>query len=1008
MSKSNLDSILKQGDVAACLAFFEKLTEKERQNYAKQVEAALKEAQAQGWKETTRDGSTTMQFQASPNLPALKAAVWAACSFGTIKRLGWQAIPEKDDDAYRILVTRKPEFLNEWAEWICELRNEWPLVRRLIREGLCRKPDSDNYTLLLITNLCAFHESKRTIYDALVDDPDLLRDDIWRVFEVEGDSSSSLAGRDKYTKRPENTWAHALLQLAKENKLPRGRLLDASLDALARDFGTFQAGWFSRFHEALEPTLPERAELAQAYLALLGSRVAPTVSFALKAILQLTNNNLVEPAAVLASVTPALTNRHKGTVLSALQLLDQVSKQNPKLHPQIGIVLAEALLHTSPDVHKKAIDMLARGQEPISNDLAQVLRERLDHVAASQRTRLLTLLSSDSSVQQAKDETTPPDADENELRQRAAALVPKWRKLAGVDRLLASLDSGQSDLAGLDFDPMDIPRLDPEKRLAPIETIDELIDDCAHVLENPDHATDLERVFDGISRLCAERPSDFDARTGPLRKRTRDRMAQTYAAPFWGFGPLVDLGGLVLAWLSGELVMATKTGVYEYDKNFDLYQLEGGKEPIKLRVSRHPTVARFQSQRVLEIAQRCIAGHAAPLLAAPTHQGGWIEPSVLVERAIARQGLAATVDRLDQIQALLRLPPDGRALARKAAGKVRGEFGQALRYALGGDESIGADVPLWIAASRARHPFDTDEQLQKTHPGLGPNAAEAARYQPQVQPIPNDSLHRKQLCMEVMPAWPKSVGVDVITVMLTPKTRAAGSWHLESRQSAEELHGMLLIWPIQREAWFGAWAQTFANNLDWWEAAWGHRVFLEPLLDPDVPLGPMARLLLALGLAAKEPGESSLATDALIAAIDDARFDADRFGETLAYLWPMLKAARLAKTLGQAARVSRLHQHLICRALQASLRGDPTAAPRDLSAVLELLKESLIEGGEGITNSDARLYLKTIKASGKTARLVRDILGLANHPQPAQTRTILLHALRNRIERAESWNIKCT
>jgi hypothetical protein len=407
---------------------------------------------------------------------------------------------------------------------------------------------------------------------------------------------------------------------------------------------------------------------------------------------------------------------------------------------------------------------------------------------------------------------------------------------------------------------------------------------------------------------------------------------------------------------------------------------------------------------VFEIAKRCVARHAAPLLAAPTHQGGWIEPSTLAARAIARKGLAIREDRLDQIQALLRLAPDGRATARKAAREVQGEFGQALRHALGGDESIGGDAPLWIAAARSRDPMRDDDQLCRVHPGRGPNAAEAAKYEPRIEPMPNDPFDRKRLRMGVHPPWPPSIGTDTVTVLYTPRERTNSWWHREFQKSAEDLHWMLLIWPIQREAWFGAAAQTYADNLDWWEAAWGNRVFLEPLLDPDVPLGPMARLMLALGLAAKEPGESGLATDALITAVDDARFDPLRFGETIAFLMPMLKAARLARTLGQAAQVSPLHRHLISRAVQAALRGDRASAPRDLSALLELLKESLIEVGAGLTDPDAREYLGKLKTSGKTGRLVRNLLSLDDESPAATRRHLALQALNKRLQRAESWS----
>ncbi len=1007
MSQEQLESILAKGNAKACVKFFAKLSEKQRQAMAKAVQGlAVPIIDEPYIAQPKMDGS----YKPNPRLPAAEVAALAVCSLAQLKKIWrhrWQHFPD-DDVVFAVFSLRKPAWLDEWAAWACERDiKHWRIIRRLIRAGLCCKPNHDNYTLGMITHLCSSQESKRTIYDALMDDPDLLREDIWRVFEIAGNTSSSLAGWDRFfnpnynpwitarTNHQKNTWSNALVRLAQEKKLPRHRLLDASLDASARDFGTFQAGWFSRFHEALEPTLKERARRAQAYLALLASRVAPTVSFALKALTLLIKDDLLKPSALLASITPALANRHKGTVQLALQLLDLLGQLHPRLHEPIGLVIAEALLHPSPDVHKKAIDLLSRCSKPLGEDLAQALRERLDHVAASQRARLLVLLGSDS-LDKTQGHTEHPDLNEKDLRQRAAALDQPWRQLARVDRLLNSLDAGQADLAGINFDPMAIPRLDPSKRIPPIETVEELIDLCANVLENLDNTTDLERVLDGISRLCAERPDDFDSRTGPLRKRARDFLTKMFVAPFLGCGPGPDLCGLAHAWLAREVLLAHKTGVYEYDKNVDLFHFPASNRTM--HVSRFPTVADFQSQRILEIAQRSAAVQAAPLLAAPTHQGGWIEPATLVARALARQGLPMKADRFDQIQALLRLSPDGREVARKPAGKVRGEFGQALRYALGEDEKIGADAPLWIAAARARAPFADDHKLAKAHPGLGPNASAAATYHPKIQ--------EEKLKIDVQPSRPRSGTIDAITVLLTARKHPDSLWHREFRKSAAELHWMMQIWPIQRETWFGFWVQSFADNLDWYEAAWGNRVFLEPLLDQDMPLRPMARLLLALGLSAKEPGESGLATDALIAAIDDARFDALLFGESLAFLLPMLKANRLARSLAQAARVSPLHRHLLNRAVQASLRGNPATAPRDLVALLELLKESLIESGESVTDSEARKYLEKFKPTGKTAKVVRDLLNLANRSQPGHKRQLLLKALGNRIERAESWNVK--
>jgi hypothetical protein len=147
-----------------------------------------------------------------------------------------------------------------------------------------------------------------------------------------------------------------------------------------------------------------------------------------------------------------------------------------------------------------------------------------------------------------------------------------------------------------------------------------------------------------------------------------------------------------------------------------------------------------------------------------------------------------------------------------------------------------------------------------------------------------------------------------------------------------------------------------------------------------------------------------LATDALIAAIDDGRLDACQLGATLAFLAPLTKCARLARTLGQAARVSPLHLLVVAQLIQAALRGDPAQAPRDIQALLELLKESLLELGASIGDAEARHYLEQIETGGRTARLIGELLALEEKPEPSLRRQALLRALEHRVNRAASWS----
>src|SRR5262249_43357157 len=160
-------------------------------------------------------------------------------------------------------------------------------------------------------------------------------------------------------------------------------------------------------------------------------------------------------------------------------------------------------------------------------------------------------------------------------------------------------------------------------------------------------------------------------------------------------------------------------------------------------------------------------------------------------------------------------------------------------------------------------------------------------------------------------------------------------------------------------------------------------------------------LLLILGLAAKEPGEHGLATDALIAAIDDGRLDGCKLGTALASLLPtgMVKTSRWAKTLGQSAHTSPLHSEVIALAIQHALTGDPTRAPKDLQTLLELLKELLIEAKQAISVADTRKYLEGVKASGKTGKRARELLAL----ESTSTGEPVLRALAGRLDRAERW-----
>jgi Family of unknown function (DUF6493) len=1003
MTRGDLKAILEAGDVEACIAYFEHATEQERKAVAAQ---ALEWYALQDKNWYVADGPTS--GRTNPLLGAADAAVLASCSLGQLKKRGRNL--RMSDTDFRVLAARKPDWITDYAGWSLEkLPAIWPAVRRLERAGLCRRPDTDHYVLGLIQCVAPWGVMP-SVHEALLSDPELLEREVWHLFEVEGSGEFSLAAYDKYS-RDEATWETALVSLAADGTLPRDRLLDASLAALERDFAQFRAGWFSRFHEALQPTLDERAERVELYLNLLASKIPPTVSFALSALSKLDRAQRLPAGKLVNRISPALTARSKGAVSTALKLLENAARRDPALKRAAAMVAAQALSHESPDAQSEAFDLVVRAGARDDTALLASIVSQLEQLAASVQPRVREWLgSANAATPPGPSSTAPLEADLEALMTRAAAMTPHFRERAGVDAAVAAIRAGSFDVPAISFDGTEFPRLDPAAEIQPIAGLDELIGVFSAVLENPDAIDEVERVLDGVSRLCGHRPSDFEAHTRPLFKRATALLERHSAGdqygPFTGWQPAIDLCGLALSWIGAQAIDPdVALRVNKQHSKFELpmidYQHKIGKWSGLARVYELDQSAEmlFLSRRALAVARRAAKGQAEPLLSAPTHRGGWIDPIVLVDRIQTGAKTATTPEVYDQVQAILRLAPGRRAQARRRKFAAEGEFAQAVRYALGGDtDSIGPTAALWIAAARARAPFDDDPRVLERHPNLGPDAGAAARFAYRVKLKPTG--HGKtwaHFLLDREPAVPPEVPSELPTVRLhclcTERDSATIRWGAT-------------IWPIAREAWLAQGVDAIGTNLDWWEAHWGDRTYLEPLTDPDLAMKPMALLLLTLGLAAKEAGEHGLATDGLIAAIDDGRIDGPLLGGAMRSLLPtkLIIPSRWAKTLRDAARVSPSHARVVARALEHALGEELVEPPRDMLALLELLKELLIELGESISLTAARVWLAGWKAAGKSAKVVKDLLALTGSGDPVMRRDAALRALAHRIERAERWS----
>jgi hypothetical protein len=1007
MTKAELEALIDGGDLEACIAAFDGMPEAERNKLGAAAVARLREL-TKGIHPRLApllDGEVAhfairqivMDHSRSARFRAARAAVLATASFSQWQSVKSRGLPS-NEQVFRILSNRRPPWLGELVEQICDaeehhLTSRWPLIRQLVREGYCEQPRSGRYIDRMLQALLHRRgHSPARLKDVLLDDPGLLEHEIWRIFETEpGPGAIQLFTAKTQGVHPETTWDGALADLAREGRISRERLLDATLDGLSRDFHETRAKWFAYLHDQLEPTPAERAARVARYGDLLGSRNASTVGFALAEIVNLVKKGMLEPSAIVDPMARAMHCRTKGTVKQALSLLELVVRRSGDagLKARAVMIATEGLVHDSADIQSAVLDFLERHGDRHNRSLRDLLAARRDAIAVSLRGRL------ESWLELAAEPEHEVAADEDELADlvsRAAGLSRRFAALAGVHDALAVVRGERSDLSALKFDGTKIPRLDPSRRLEPIDDLDTLIELCSRLVETVKPLEDVDRCVDAISRLCDLRPADFQKRTAPLSARVRQRLD---ASADMSQYLMHHFGVIVRSWVTGEV-----PDPQPYD----------GYRPLE----------HFLTSWAGALARRVAKARAAPLLAAPTHAGGWIDPRVLVTRFHQRLSMPLADEPEDLILAILRLAPDYRSTALAEARDLPGEQGAAIRYALGSDgETIGPTAALWVTAARSRSPFSDDQHVEARHPGLGPDAGRAALYRIIGKELIASRGTEANLHVHLEPAVPE--GKPALAA--TPTV----AFHAVLWLTSDQWPSPVSLWPSGPECFCACGAQQLLQAIESSSDWQGCRGYLQPLFDPDFPLGPMARLSLCLSLNAKLPEVAGLATDAIVAAIDDGRLDADTLGESLGNVWqatvetylygpkvdpyknlkhlvPFVKPSRWVKGLGDVARISPMHARIIARAIEIFLAAEtsPDRAPASLLPFLELLRETSVESGRAIS-ADAHKYLSGLGTGGKTGRVVKELLALRDLPESPGMRNARILALARRIERAERW-----
>jgi hypothetical protein len=871
------------------------------------------------------------------------------------------AMPER---VLQILDARRPGWL---AAWIADQsrgqdpgQSIWAVERGLIRAGALPPNNSDAYIQRMVFGLHSrfgadeavksdnLKGMPKTMTDALLADPDLLENEIWRLFEVE----TQAFDQDWFG------WTPALLELSADGKIDRQRLLKSSVRGMSLPLRQGVLSSYGKFHEALKPTLDERAALLADYLGLLGSQIPVVAGHALDALEVLAKAKRLKAADFLEACAPVLHLAKKSQPIKALKMVKQFIKDDPSSRVAAAMVVVGALGHESADVQEAAIGLLESLRAELSPDVRNEIQARSEQVAASLRPRVDALASAPEAKPAASKPAGAAKARKDvptDLQARARALPPALSAAAGVEAALACV-AAQSEPVPTPIEPRRVPRRGSATPVVPLASLDELIEAVTAFIEKVDDIMEVERILDGISRFFLDRPADFDQRVAPLRRRI-EALSEPHSMTLLDRAADLGVAQVIRHWLGMPPIQR---------EHGEWWHMPG----VFFRLRTRHLIWRLQEDK-----------NALPLLALPTQSDGWLDPAALAERLATQEKAGVhVVDDMDLAQALLRLTPDGRAEALQAVAKRKLYDMDLVRFALGEGKKLpemrGArGRELLLAAAHARALLDDLADLD-----LG------GIVMPQVGLRPDGSIHLAgPICED--PALPG----DLLSRAFSWEAAMPGeeAWGRTGRDDSLVTGWQMLVWPGDRRAVCLLGSMIRASS----------PVFLKNLLDRDMTWHDEAARLAAWALGTDVPAAKGLVTDALIEALGERTLDPALLGKHLAAILDNLKLNRVAAVLAEAARVSPLHQWSVCKTVDTVLAG-LKQTPADLHHLLTVMLETATLTGQQLSEA-AGASLKAIPGGSKTAKLAKQLLQL--EASPAKMIPVRDAALSASMARAERW-----
>ncbi len=830
---------------------------------------------------------------------------------------------DSDEDAAgtvaAILADRRPAWLTDFVDrhlrqWQWPLGvAAWPLARALVRLGVIPRPDVPEYTTLMPGSACRRkrgangQRTSQSPAEALLADPGLLDDEVWRLFTVP-DAAYELERAGSFTWANGNrvrgqTWAEGIAELSAAGLLDRDRLLDACLDAFTRDFNPNRVGWYAGLLTKLEPWPDEMAARSSRYLRLLSANARDAVKVGQAGLGRLLAAGRLDHGLLLDASAAALRFPQKSIAAAQLKLIGQVAAGDPGLRARAAVTAAAAFGHERQDVQEAALKLISRLGVPGEPFLTEIRAQAVDLSASLLADAAALGLTS-------TDDTSTPDGSgagghASPTGDASRTYAVPVSDLAGLEQRISVLPASaagdpQAALevvrAGSVPGPVQTRPAAGAMLPPPLTDPHELVQLLTVLLEDARDAIAVERALAGAVRLSSLATPQRARLVAPLLKRAR-QLADIHA-PFDGSKITSDVALVTLAW-SGEKVPCGSADRDEW-YNPGAYSVDGSGRPR--------TMAGILSARAWEAAKIIESGQGGVLLAEPETERGAVTAGTLFRRI---RELAAGNGRpagdLDRDVALLRLEPGEAGGVWQAWEQVTGASAEDLRV--------------------------SHEQVQR------PLSFEAVTGTPTGRPI------RRQ--------WHEHVLARIAGPV--PRAPACGSWQLLT-----DLPDPL----AQHEVLYGP-ARFQSGHLDPAVAAWSlicpwqpelaaahllralsdglvpgltpATTALESMRHPGHALGPVGHLGLVAGLASAEADTRITAAQLWSDACLDGRLDPAlaTAALTTGVRGGVIKLSRVADALEHACQAA-LPARRIVETVCGTVDGFAPYAPTNLHLLIEL------------------------------------------------------------------------